>query len=246
MAAGKSVLYFNFISQPSRAVVLFIRFNQLPVDEKQVLLHKKQQRTPEFLAINPLGKVPALQDEDGFCLPESCAILRYLAAKYRVPDHWYPGDARLCARVDAALDWHHMTIRRGCTAQIWNRILAPMSGQPSSKEQARDGESTLRKALQDLEEFWLGSTPYVGGEHISLGDLPILTELETLRLLDGAAEGPTMEQQLADFAKVRAWMARVRAELEPHYSSVHATLDKAVQNAVRRKQQQQQGAQAKL
>ncbi len=39
-----------------------------------------------------------------------------------------------------------------------------------------------------MEEFWLGSTPYVGGEHISLGDLPILTELETLRLLEGAAE----------------------------------------------------------
>lgn len=41
---------------------------------------------------------------------------------------------------------------------------------------------------QDLEEFWLGSTPYVAGEHISLADLPTLTELETLRLLEGAVE----------------------------------------------------------
>ena len=34
---------------------------QLPVEEKPVPLHKKEQRTPEYLAINPLGKVPALQ-----------------------------------------------------------------------------------------------------------------------------------------------------------------------------------------
>lgn len=37
------------------------RCNQLPVDEMPVPLHKNQQRTPEYLAINPLGKVPALQ-----------------------------------------------------------------------------------------------------------------------------------------------------------------------------------------
>lgn len=59
-----------------------------------------------------------------------------------------PGDVRLRARVDAALDWHHMTIRRGCTAQVWNRILAPMSGQPSSEAVAKDGEAVLKNALQ--------------------------------------------------------------------------------------------------
>lgn len=59
------------------------------------------------------------------------------------------------------------------------------------------------------------------------------------------AQGPTLEQQLAGFPKVRTWMEQVRAELEPHYSSVHAMLDKAVQSAVRRKERQQK-SQAKL
>ena len=31
------------------------------------------------------------QEEDGFVLPESCAILRYLAQRHQVADHWYPG-----------------------------------------------------------------------------------------------------------------------------------------------------------
>ena len=40
---------------------------------------KGETRTPEFLAKNPNGKVPALLLEDGACLPESNAILHYLA-----------------------------------------------------------------------------------------------------------------------------------------------------------------------
>lgn len=41
---------------------------------------------------------------------------------------------------------------------------------------------------QDMESVWLGMTPFVAGEHLSLGDLPIITELETMRLLEGATE----------------------------------------------------------
>lgn len=40
---------------------------------------KKESRTPEFLALNPAGQVPLLEIEPGVCLPESNAILHYLA-----------------------------------------------------------------------------------------------------------------------------------------------------------------------
>ncbi|HEY3644010.1 MAG TPA: glutathione S-transferase N-terminal domain-containing protein, partial [Gammaproteobacteria bacterium] len=39
---------------------------------------KKQTRTPEFLKLNPNGKIPLLQLDDGRLLPESDAILCYL------------------------------------------------------------------------------------------------------------------------------------------------------------------------
>ncbi len=48
-------------------------------------------------------------------------------------------------------------------------------------------------------------------------------------------QGPSMEQQLQDFARVQQWMRRVREDLHPTYSEVHATLGKAAQGAVRRK-----------
>lgn len=52
-----------------------------------------QTRSPTYLAKNPLGKVPMLEDEaSGLVLPESGAILAYLAEKHRtlVSDHWLP------------------------------------------------------------------------------------------------------------------------------------------------------------
>lgn len=56
-------------------------------------MHAGETRSLAFLAKSPLGKVPLLEDEGaGLVLPESGAILTYLAEKYadRVPDHWLP------------------------------------------------------------------------------------------------------------------------------------------------------------
>lgn len=57
--------------------------------------------------VHPFGKVPAIND-NGFKLIESIAILRYLARKYDVPDHWYPKDIEKQARVDEFLEWQHL------------------------------------------------------------------------------------------------------------------------------------------
>ena len=105
----------------------------MDIDEKQTLIHKKQHRSPEYMAINPLGKIPCLKvhtdaraccsslsalhavqlvdaltlllQEGDFVLPESAAILRYLCNSRHAADHWYPADAKKRAGVDAALDW---------------------------------------------------------------------------------------------------------------------------------------------
>jgi glutathione S-transferase len=46
-------------------------------------------------------------------LPESAAMLRYLASTHDTARHWYPPDARRRAQIDAALDWQHSTVRAG-------------------------------------------------------------------------------------------------------------------------------------
>lgn len=56
----------------------------LPYEPVAVDLKNKEQRTPEYLAINPFGKIPSLVDGD-FKIWESGAILLYLADKYGKP-----------------------------------------------------------------------------------------------------------------------------------------------------------------
>src|SRR3984885_13446741 len=63
-----------------------------------------QNREPAYLAMNPNGLVPTLEEEDGFLLWESNAIVRYLAAKHRA-GVLEPADLHARARASAWMDW---------------------------------------------------------------------------------------------------------------------------------------------
>jgi glutathione S-transferase len=63
--------------------------------------------TPEYLAMNPNGLVPVI-DDGGFVLWESNAIVRYLAARHG--DGWlWPTDLQLRAEADRWMDWQNFT-----------------------------------------------------------------------------------------------------------------------------------------
>ena len=56
------------------------------------LMNKQETRAPEYLAINPNGKVPALVTENGHVITEVAATLYYLALKYPAAELWPEGD----------------------------------------------------------------------------------------------------------------------------------------------------------
>lgn len=62
-------LYFDFLSQPSRALYIFLKVCDVPFERKVVNLMKLEQREPEYEQINPFMKVPAI-DHNGFKLSE--------------------------------------------------------------------------------------------------------------------------------------------------------------------------------
>ena len=72
-------------------VRMMLAFLGLDYEKVTINLLGGDQNTPEFLAINPLHKVPVL-DDGGFILRDSAAILVYLAQKYD-GGAWYPDDA---------------------------------------------------------------------------------------------------------------------------------------------------------
>ncbi len=91
------------ITPNNRKVEAFIAHYALPVDIRQIDFKHKEHQSPEFLALNPMGKVPVLVDGD-FALWESNAILTYLARKF--PEtHALPQDDQGRADVDRWLHW---------------------------------------------------------------------------------------------------------------------------------------------
>ena len=90
----------------TRAVRIVWLFNELglPYELETFQLGDRKMRAPEYLAVHPLGRVPALEDDDGTCLFESGAIVQYVLSKY--------ADGRLQATPSSAdfapyLQWLH-------------------------------------------------------------------------------------------------------------------------------------------
>ncbi|KAL4423418.1 hypothetical protein ABPG77_009996 [Micractinium sp. CCAP 211/92] len=232
-------LFIDRMSQPCRTVVIFCKAAGVPYEEVRTVISRGEQRKAPFLAINPLGKIPALQ-EGSFCLPESAAIMRYLCETRQVADHWYPSEPRERARVSAALDWHGSTLRVAAMTVVWNRALTLSLGHKGNEALVTDwGLPNLKRALQAIDTVWLHDSPFVAGRHqISIADLLLSCEIEQLCLLDAAELGPTMDQLLAPHARLQAWLARVRQATSPHYDEVHALLRKARDRMVANRAQQ--------
>src|SRR5260370_20455487 len=72
-------LYDSKMAPNPRRVRIFLAEKGIQVPDDQVDLAKAQNRSPEFLKINPMGGVPVLQMDDGTNLADSGAICRYFA-----------------------------------------------------------------------------------------------------------------------------------------------------------------------
>jgi glutathione S-transferase len=124
--------------------------------------------TAEFGAMNPNRKIPTLRDGD-VVVWESNASVRYLAACYGQGSLW-PEDAGTRARADMWMDWQQTTLQADMTVMFWTLIRTP--------EPQRD-MAAVRAAAERMGKSWqildadLGSRPFVGGDRLTIGDIPV-------------------------------------------------------------------------
>ncbi|XP_072051645.1 glutathione S-transferase theta-1-like [Amphiura filiformis] len=152
---GLNIYYFP-VSQPSRSIVMFAKLNKLNYNDKATDIFKGEHKTPEYGAINPNHTVPVM-DDGGFVICQSVTIVKYLAAKYKVADHWYPSDLKQRARVDELLDWHHSTIRAAGCDVFRSIILYPAlmgKAKPTSEEMDKSYDG-LYEMMTLLEKSYL-------------------------------------------------------------------------------------------
>jgi glutathione S-transferase len=91
-------LYDYELSGNCYKVRLMLGLLRLPYERVELDFHPgREHKAPWFLAINPLGELPVLEDE--IVLRDSNAILVYLARKYDVSESWYPMDAETLGKL---------------------------------------------------------------------------------------------------------------------------------------------------
>lgn len=154
-------------------------------------------KTPSFLAVNPMGQVPAI-DDDGLVLTESLATLLYLAKKRG--GALAPADIAEEGRMLQWLFW-------GATA-VEPITVVVTQGDERGEWQTDDGKvklagigDTLKRPLAVFEKH-LSSVDYVVGNRFTVVDLALA---EIIRYVQGHPE------LLQDFPKVTAWLERCQA-----------------------------------
>ncbi|HTV46639.1 MAG TPA: glutathione S-transferase family protein [Stellaceae bacterium] len=134
-------------------------------------------RRPDYLAINPNGHVPAI-DDDGFRLWESMAINLYLAKKYgSAPGGLYPQRLEDEARVWQWSFWGMTEIERPALAALLNRI-GPEDRRDAAA--ADEGERALAAPLRVLDGA-VAAMPYLLGDAFTVADLNVASILAWAR-----------------------------------------------------------------
>uniref|UniRef100_A0A2M3Z9Z4 glutathione transferase n=1 Tax=Anopheles braziliensis TaxID=58242 RepID=A0A2M3Z9Z4_9DIPT len=207
-------LYYDLLSQPSRALWILLEKNKIPYERCLVNLGKGEHLTEEFKEINRFQKIPCIVDSQ-IKLAESVAIMRYLAREYQLAEHWYPTDSHLQARVDEYLEWQHYNTRATCATYFQYVWLRPrIMGSTVDPKQSEQYKSQMDSCLDFIEQEFLGhGKPYIVGDQITVADLLAACEIEQPKLAgyDPCAGRPNMTQ----------WMERVKNVTNPYYDEAH-------------------------
>jgi len=171
---------YDFKSSPNcQRVKIVLAEKNLPSEIVPVDLRAKEQKTPEYLKLNPYGKVPVLID-DGTVLYESCIINEYLDEKYADPP-LMPKDPGKKAKARILIDYG-MAHFDSPYQKLRMELMKEQKDQDSGVIDGAKAE--LKKLLRRFEDE-LADEGYLMGE-FSLVDadlLPRFTRLEGFGVL---------------------------------------------------------------
>ena len=181
----------------------FVRKTLAAAAEKGIEVESKPTRfgkpDPEFDAVSPFRKIPALRDGD-FTICDSSAIIHYFEATKPEPA-LIPAEAKDRAKVIWFEEFADTILVTAAGPMFFNRVVAPLLGMPGDEEAAKKGEKAIEPVLDYLE----GLVPALGrflernivpGDSLSLADLAVAGPFANLRHL---------KFDLTRWPKTKAW-----------------------------------------
>lgn len=168
------------VSSPSNKVRYVANYLKLPYAFHRVNLGNGEHKTPEYLKLNPLGRVPAI-DDNGFHLAESNAIIRYLADKQQ--SDIYPKDLQQRALVDQWIDYASQHVMLALGRIMFNTYFYKFAKAERDERSLQDGRKFINQYLPVVEQQ-LAKNRYIAGKEFTLADIVMLAALDTCELSD--------------------------------------------------------------
>jgi glutathione S-transferase len=163
---------------------------------------KGEHKQPPYLARHPFGVIPALEDDDGFQLYESRAIIRYLDE--RLPGtSLTPKDIKDHARMEQLISIEQSYFSGGAFKIFWNLMFKKMMGQEPDTAVVEQGKAEVTRTL-DIVEKDLANREFLAGNAFTLADI---TWMPYVAYVFGSGEGGLVTAR-PNFAR---WWERVSA-----------------------------------
>jgi len=180
-----------------------VRFvlNHLGLDYRfdRVNLAAGEGQAPDYLKLNPTGKIPVLIDGD-FAIWESNAIIKYLARRQNSPI--YPADLKKQALVDQWMDFGSLHAANAMSRLTYNMLIAPRRGEAPDTRSMEDGRKFLNRYLPIIDAQ-LGKSKHLAGQELSLADFNMLSALDPAEVC---------EVDLSSYTNLNKWRSELQKQ----------------------------------
>ncbi|MEQ1882768.1 MAG: glutathione S-transferase family protein [Burkholderiales bacterium] len=208
--------YYGSGSPFAWRVWLALEHKKIPYEMKTISFSSGDLEKPEFLAINPRHKVPAIVDE-GFALYESNAIVEYLEEKYPSGARLFPQDTRQRAIVRRIIQETDLYLNPSMRLLIEQIFFQPEEKWDSAKIER--GEKALTEELAMWEKADIGQ--FMVGSSLSAADFAVYPVLALALRLEKKKRDLSVRRMIG--RKMAAWMQNmteqpvIRDTWPPHW-----------------------------
>lgn len=198
---AKPTVYGTPRSTYVRTVRLLLESAGADYNLKEIDIFNGENKSAEYLAKNPFGKVPTLE-VDGELLYETTAITDYLNTVF-AGNKFSPSDSLHQARmrqIMAIVDSH--LYPAAILSIVIQRLIVPSQGGKTDEDNVKNAVAPAQTAVEAIESLTVGS-PYLLGSEISIADfylIPVFTYL---------SQTPEFDSITAQAPKLRTWWDEV-------------------------------------
>ncbi|KAI0841166.1 glutathione S-transferase [Hypoxylon sp. FL0890] len=157
----------NFRVQRAQVVAAY---NGLEVPLAEDFQMAVTNKSPEFLAKFPMGKVPAFEGADGFCIAEGAAICTYLALSGPKRDQLFGTDPKTQGLIS---EWSFFAENELSTNLLTPAVMTLFKMAPFDEQKYNASAANLERALKRIEVALQGGKKYLVGDNVTLADIMV-------------------------------------------------------------------------